>query len=133
VLAVAAAAATAVPGLEALPGLWSLTPIGGFLGVVALVFIGLSTGMLYTRRSHLEVVGLLKDALKVAETSRDTWKAAYDETSTQLGEVVGALGIIPDFFSEVDAIRDESPPEGGDGDAAPQPRPRRPTSGRRAR
>lgn len=120
-----------VPGLESLTGIWGLTPIGFGLGTVALVFIGLATGMLYTRRQHLEIVGLLKDALAVKTTEAAEWKAAYDETSEQNGKLVGSLAIIPAFFTEVDAIRDESPPTGGDDRAAP--RTRRPATGGRAR
>ena len=122
---------TAAAGLEALPGLWSLTPLGFGLGTLALLFIGLATGFLYTRRQHVEIVGLLKDALEVKATEAKEWKAAYTETSDQLGAVTEALGIIPDFFREVDAIRDEPEPEGGGGeDAEPRRARRYPPAGR---
>lgn len=113
--------ASAVPGLESLPGLWSLTPVGLALGCLALLFLGLATGWLYTRRQHQEIVGLLRDALKVKTDEATEWREAHKASSGQLTKVTEALGIIPDFFSEVDAIRDEPEPTGGGGDHA-QPR-----------
>lgn len=107
--------AEAASGLEALPGLWSLTPLGFGLGTLALLFIGLATGFLYTRRQHLEIVGLLKDALEARKIENTELKAAYAESSAQVTRLTEALGIIPDFFAEVDAIRDEPKP-GGEND-----------------
>lgn len=38
--------------MDALPGLWSLTPIGGIVGVIVVLYWLLATGRLITRSSH---------------------------------------------------------------------------------
>lgn len=98
--------------MEALPGLWSLTPVGGLLGFIVLLGYFLATGKLVTRREvdarmaavekgHEERATAMQlgfDRVLAEKDSRideftareerlvargDDWKAAYDaETET---------------------------------------------------
>lgn len=56
-----------------LPGLWSLTPLGGMIGMLVLLFIWLNSGRLITRASHERELGL-------ANKRADEWRAAYDRS-----------------------------------------------------
>ena len=53
-----------------LPGLWSLTPIGGMIGMLVILFWMLATGRLITKSSHERELGL-------ANTRANEWKDAH--------------------------------------------------------
>lgn len=63
-----------------LPGLWSLTPIGFGLGVVALVYWLLITGRLVPRSTHDRIVAVQKER-------GDEWK----ETALDLRKTNGVV------------------------------------------
>lgn len=53
-----------------LPGLWSLSPLAGMIGMLVLLFLGLSTGRLITKSSH-------ERELALANKRADEWRAAH--------------------------------------------------------
>lgn len=63
-----------------LPGLWSLTPIGGMLGMIVLFYWLLATGRIITRSSH-------ERELEVSDKRGDEWK----ETALEMRVVNKAL------------------------------------------
>lgn len=46
--------------MEALPGIWSLTPLGGLVGLLILMWWLLATGRLIPRTSHEREMGYMK-------------------------------------------------------------------------
>lgn len=93
--------------MDALPGLWSLTPIGALVGIVVLCFWLLATGRVMTRSQHDEIVALWKAAA-------ERWESASSKSESTLAEAVKTLGITGDFFKRI-GFR----PGGGDDDAEP--------------
>lgn len=70
-----------------LPGLWSLSPIGGMLGMIVLFYWMLATGRIITRSSH-------ERELTVSDKRGDEWKETalnYRAVSTALTEQNGKL------------------------------------------
>lgn len=57
-----------------LPGLWSLTPLGAFIGVLVLLFLMLASGKLLTRRQHEEVVHSKDQLIEIQEKAIDEWR-----------------------------------------------------------
>ena len=84
--------------MEALPGLWSLTPIGGMLGMIALFYWLLATGRLITRASH-------EREIAIVSKRGDEWKETAIETRTvnvevrkQNGQLIEANRIVESFL-----------------------------------
>lgn len=70
-----------------LPGLWSLTPIGGMLGMIVLFYWLLATGRMITRASHERELGVMS-------SRGDEWKETakqYEAVTTALTEQNGKL------------------------------------------
>jgi hypothetical protein len=63
-----------------LPGLWSLTPLGFGIGVVALLYWLIATGRLIPRSTHLQL-------LAAANRRGDEWK----QTAEKNGELAAAV------------------------------------------
>jgi len=59
--------------MESLPGLWSLTPLGGMIGTIVLFYILLARGNIITRGSH-------ERELAMANKRGDEWKETALET-----------------------------------------------------
>ena len=87
--------------LESLPGIWSLTPIGGLIGV--LIYIGLSIGRGWwvPKTSH-------ERELAAANKRGDEWKETADlrgklisEQSAQITTLVEATKTPAEFFGTV--------------------------------
>lgn len=53
--------------MEALPGLWSLSPLGALIGVIVVFFLLLATGKIITKSSH-------ERELTQANKRGDEWK-----------------------------------------------------------
>ncbi|QRI45078.1 membrane protein [Microbacterium phage Shocker] len=47
--------------MEALPGLWSLTPIGGMIGMIVLLYWLLVTGRLITKATHEREISIYRE------------------------------------------------------------------------
>lgn len=84
-----------------LPGLWSLTPLGFGIGVVALVYWLLVTGRILPRSSH-------ERELAAANKRGDEWKETalegrrlIAEQSEQLGKFAEASKTPAEFFGTV--------------------------------
>jgi hypothetical protein len=84
--------------MDALPGLWSLTPIGGMLGLLALMYWLLATGRLITKGSH-------ERELKMEAKRGDEWKetaletrAVNAEVRTQNTQLIEANRIVESFL-----------------------------------
>lgn len=84
--------------MEALPGIWSLSPIAALVGVIVLLFWMLATGRLYTKSSHDEIVEPWK-------SSSQKWETVASEQSKQIGNMANTLGIIDDFFKKTSVRR----------------------------
>jgi len=71
--------------MEALPGLWSLTPIGGMIGMIALFYWLLASGRIITQSSHERELGM-------SNKRGDDYKSLYetaDKRATVLEEQIG--------------------------------------------
>lgn len=101
--------------MESLPGLWSLTPIGLALGMIALLFILFNTGRLYTKRQHDEIISLLKDSRDEERASRKSWEEVAHEATEQVSLMAPELKIVGDFFTKVPVDRQRTPNAGHNG------------------
>lgn len=63
--------------MEALPGIWSLTPIGGMIGLVILAYWMLVSGRIITKSSH-------EREMRMANKRGDEWK----ETALERGKLI---------------------------------------------
>lgn len=57
-----------------LPGLWSLSPIAGLVGVIILLFYMLATGRLMTKTQHLEIVAAHEKLAEVQQEAISEWR-----------------------------------------------------------
>ena len=110
-----------------LPGLWSLTPLGGMLGMLATLYWLFATGRIITRTSHereLEIVKASAEVTISAERKRgDEWKesakherAVNVEIRTQNSTLLEAARTSAHFFAAVTpttAIPEDTQPTGG--------------------
>lgn len=87
--------------MEALPGLWSLSPLGAMIGVLVLQFYWLSTSRLYTRKQHDEIMALQQVRGDEWKETSGKWEAVATEAMTQLAQIAPELKIVGDFFSKV--------------------------------
>lgn len=85
----------------ALPGLWSLTPIGALLGMLVFLFLGLARGWVIPKVSH-------ERELAAANKRGDEWKETADlrgklisEQSAQITTLVEATKTPAEFFGTV--------------------------------
>lgn len=92
--------------MEALPGLWSLTPVGALIGFIVLLGWMLATGKLYTKAQHDEIVGLHEERAQTLTTAGDRLQSALTAANEQNKELLVAAGITADFFKRADTIRD---------------------------
>lgn len=83
--------------MEALPGLWSLTPIGGMLGMIALFYWLLATGRLITRASHEREIAIVS---KRGDEWKETALVERDgrEKATALATTAVTSSTITDNF-----------------------------------
>jgi len=101
--------------MEALPGLWQLSPIGFGIGVVALVYWLLLTGRLIPRASH-------EREMNQSNKRGDEWKdtalterAAREKTSGQLDLALDANRAWEAVFRSAGVTIDENTIPGGGG------------------
>lgn len=94
----------AVTGLETLPGLWSLTPIGFGLGALAFIFLGLGGGWLYTKRQHVEIVDLHKERHEIQKRTIEKHEQTIATQSKQLSDLIEANGITAAFFQKAEFV-----------------------------
>jgi hypothetical protein len=121
-----------VEGLE-LPGLWSLTPLGGMLGMLATLYWLFATGRIITRTSHEREIEIVRSSAAIAiaaEVKRgDEWKeTALHERRVNV-EIRGQNTILLEatrtsahFFAAVTPttqIPEDTQPTGGDHVVAP--------------
>ena len=76
--------------MEALPGLWSLSPIGGMLGMLGLLYWLLATGRLVTKSTHEREIGIYKET---RENDQKTITEQRDQITSllEVGRTVQAL------------------------------------------
>lgn len=98
--------------MEALPGLWSLTPLSGLIGVIVVFFLLLSTGRIITKSSH-------ERELAQANKRGDEWKetalqqrAVNQALREQNGQLIEATRTASAFFA-AHTPRDALDPTGG--------------------
>lgn len=99
----------------ALPGLWSLSPIGAVIGMVVLIFLGLTTGRLYTRGQHDQIVNLYKELATEAKASAGKWEAVAVQRGAQLDILVPQVAIVGEFFQKADRTGADAPTSGHNG------------------
>lgn len=99
----------------ALPGLWSLSPIGAVIGMVVLIFLGLTTGRLYTRGQHDQIVELYKQLASEAKETAGKWEAIATERGDQLDILVPQMAIVGEFFQKADRTSADAPTSGHNG------------------
>lgn len=97
-------AVTAAAAIPMLPGLWSLTPIGAFIGALVFIFILLTTGRLYTRGSHIEIVKLHEERYSAQEAILATKDKTIASLTEQNSDLIKSGAITDDFFQKVDAV-----------------------------
>jgi hypothetical protein len=98
--------------MDPFSGIWSLTPVGLALGMIALLFILFNTGRLYTKRQHDEIVSLLKDSRDEERAGRKSWEDVAHEASGQVSLMAPELKIVGDFFSKVPLTQGTTPNSG---------------------
>jgi len=84
-----------------LPGLWSLTPLGGMLGMVVILYWLLATGRLISRSAHERELGQERrrgDEWK--ETALETRKLAAEQ-SEQISVLVVGTKTAAQYFGTV--------------------------------
>ncbi len=76
--------------MDALPGLWSLSPIGLALGIIATLYWALVTGRLITKSSHEREIGIYQ---AIIERDGDTIKTQGEQITSLLsvGNTVQAV------------------------------------------
>jgi hypothetical protein len=90
-------AAAAASGFE-LPGLWSLSPIGFALGVVALVYWLLVTGRLIPKSTHEALVGSERNRANEWRASSDKFEQVNTEIRKQNGSLIEANRVVESFL-----------------------------------
>lgn len=84
--------------IEALPGIWSLTPIGGMIGVIVLFYWLMATGRIITKASHERELAMAnKRGDEWKETALDT-RAVNTEVRKQNGQLIEANRIVESFL-----------------------------------
>lgn len=88
-----------------LPGLWSLTPAGFGLGVIAMFYWLLATGRLITLRSHLREISAANQLAESAIARGNEWKEAALEAQRanavkdkQIGDLIHANKVVESFL-----------------------------------
>lgn len=94
--------------MEALPGLWSLTPLGGMIGVIVVFYLLLATGKIITKGSHereLAMANQRGDDWKETSGMKDTTIAAQ---AKQIGDLIEANKINQTVFLHGKSIAETS-------------------------
>lgn len=99
----------------ALPGLWSLSPIGAVIGMVVLIFIALTTGRLYTKGQHDQIVQLYKQLADEAKATATKWEGIAIERGDQLSLVLPQLQVFSEFIQRADRTGGSTPSKGHNG------------------
>ena len=87
--------------MDALPGIWSLTPIGALVGLLVFLFIALARGWLIPRTSHEREMGQAnKRGDEWRETALDQ-RAVNQEIRRQNTMLLEAGRTATDFFGKV--------------------------------
>lgn len=76
--------------MEALPGFWSLTPIGGMLGMLAILYWLLATGRLVTKSSHEREIGILNTIVSRQDTTIEVQQDQI-QSLTEVGKTMEAV------------------------------------------
>lgn len=71
-----------------LPGLWSISPIAGLIGLLILLFWMLATGRLLTRSQHVEITAAQKNR-------GDEWKETALEYRSTIRELESRSVVLP--------------------------------------
>lgn len=94
--------------MDALPGIWSLTPIGALIGAIVFAYWGLLTGRIITKTSH-------ERELTVANKRGDEWKETALDQRTVNAEIraqnmllIEATRTSADFFAKVTTDVDDT-------------------------
>ena len=76
--------------MEALPGLWSLTPIGGMIGMLVLLYWLLVTGRLITKASHEREINIYRE---VHDNDKDSIQELRGQVTSllEVGHTVQAV------------------------------------------
>lgn len=76
--------------MDTLPGIWSLTPIGGMIGMLALLYWLLVTGRLVTKSTHEREIGIYKE---VRENDKETIREQRTQITSllEVGHTVQAV------------------------------------------
>lgn len=87
--------------MDALPGLWSLTPIGALLGGIVLFYWLLATGRIITKGSHEREIALVRERGDDWRDSTLDSRAVSRELLKQNGQLLEGSKISDHFFSVV--------------------------------
>lgn len=101
--------------LPPLPGLWSLTPIGALIGLIVLIGFMLTTGKLYTKGTHAEIMQLHEERYKAEKAVSMKRGETIDSLLEQNTALIRSNVITADFLKEADSVRD-----GGSEDGKPR-------------
>lgn len=96
----------ALSAIPALPGLWSLTPLGAVVVLLVLNWWMLNGGRLYTKGSHGEIVSLHKQRYEAQMAILEKKDATIDALTEQNRDLIKSNSIIDDFFKKADAVLD---------------------------
>lgn len=81
-----------------LPGLWSLTPIGGMIAMIFLFYWLMASGKIITRASHERELAMAnKRGDEWKETALDT-RAVNAEVRKQNGQLIEAQKVVESFL-----------------------------------
>lgn len=87
--------------MEALPGIWSLSPLGALIGVLVVFFLLLATGKIITKSSHERELALVeKRATEWKETALDQREVNH-EIRKQNTVLIESQRITTDFFGKI--------------------------------
>lgn len=77
--------------MEALPGLWSLTPIGALLGVLVFAFFKVSNGDYVPRKTHESQVAILQEIIANKDKTIEKQTDQIGQLLTVVDTVQGVL------------------------------------------
>lgn len=87
--------------MEALPNIWSLTPVGLVCGVLALLVIALVRGWFIPKASHEREMGLANERGNDWKKTAERLEAVNQEIRRQNGSLIEATKTSSKFFADV--------------------------------
>lgn len=91
--------------MEALPGLWSLSPLAALVGVVVLIFIKISNGDYVPKKTHEREVGIYKELL----ANKD---ATIEKQVDQIGQLLSVVDTVQGVLRYAGPDEDTAPMRG---------------------